>query len=837
MLALQRLSLVLFIGCVAVPVSAQCGTRWLPGQAIPGVYGDVESATAWDPDGSGPASERLVIGGDFYSVGALSARSLAVYDPVTDVWSNIGDVDGDVFHVSALSNGDLLVAGALRSIGGVAVTNIARWDGSAWSGVGAGVARAVNCVVELPNGDLVAGGFGGLERFDGTTWAPFGNANGAVTAVAATATGGLAVAGFFTRIGGLAAPRLAWWDGVAWSPMGSGLGLNGSNDGIVEDLIVLPSGVLVAGGKFLTSGGQRVRYLASWTGGAWSQFGGGLTPTMPSNSKIVCDLALTPTGDLLVAGYFRGAGGVQAQGVAIFGQGGWSGLGAGVAGVVTAVTAMASGDIVMGGTSRPFTGTAVTSPNGSDAVGLAAFDGSSWRALASGQGLSGQISAIAVDRAGEVFIGGSFGPVAGGTHSLARWSGAGWSPVVTPLATVRALLPLGNGGFVVGGTAPLQTERVGIWDGASWTPMGNGLRSNTGGHGVEVLHRRPNGDLVAGGSFSQPGWGVVRWDGAAWQNVGRGLRGTVHDFAELPSGELLAAGAFTHTGVGTPAPSLAVWDGTAWQAFPGGSPNLRCLAVEVLPGGDVIVGGAPGTSGIRRWDGTSWSSPGGGTDHGVSDLQVLPGGRLLAVGAFASAGSTAAERVAVWNGTQWAAVGTGVTGPGSVEVAALLPDGTVAVGGYFAYAGDMVSSTFARFASTCPASVTSIPSLCQGPAGGMDLRSIRAPWLGSTFAARTGGFASNSLGLAVTGLISQTTPLPQVHPAAGPNCDLLTSIDLVDLLIPVAGFADSRLSVPDDPAIAGLVMRHQILQIELGRGLALASLSVSNALELTLGSF
>jgi hypothetical protein len=57
-----------------------------------------------------------------------------------------------------------------------------------------------------------------------------------------------------------------------------------------------------------------------------------------------------------------------------------------------------------------------------------------------------------------------------------------------------------------------------------------------------------------------------------------------------------------------------------------------------------------------------WQPFGGGANGEVTVIENLSNGHLLVAGAFTDAGGTAASRVAVWNGTSFVALGTGVQG-------------------------------------------------------------------------------------------------------------------------------------------------------------------------------
>src|SRR5262245_15841937 len=74
---------------VGAPMApGQCGGDWLAGQGVPGLYGTVNSAMAWDPDGAGPEPTKLVIGGSMVTVGDVASPNVAVWDGVS--WSALG---------------------------------------------------------------------------------------------------------------------------------------------------------------------------------------------------------------------------------------------------------------------------------------------------------------------------------------------------------------------------------------------------------------------------------------------------------------------------------------------------------------------------------------------------------------------------------------------------------------------------------------------------------------------------------------------------------------------------------------------------------------------------
>jgi len=110
----------------------------------------------WDPDGPGPATSKLVVGGDFTAAGNATVRNIALYDPATGEWSRLGYevTGGPVRALAVMHNGDLIAGGEFNGN----VRYLTRWNGLAWTAVGAGVDAQVRALAVLPNGDLVAGG-------------------------------------------------------------------------------------------------------------------------------------------------------------------------------------------------------------------------------------------------------------------------------------------------------------------------------------------------------------------------------------------------------------------------------------------------------------------------------------------------------------------------------------------------------------------------------------------------------------------------------------------------------------------------------------------------------
>ncbi|RMH27320.1 MAG: hypothetical protein D6693_05580 [Planctomycetota bacterium] len=212
------------------------------------------TGAAWAPLGSGLNSSVLALtsanlgagpglyaAGQFTSAGGAPAVGVARWSGSS--WSALanGLVGGARVGLALAAHDDgrgpaLFVGGSFLGAGTTPSANIARWDGAAWSAVGAGLAGPVRAIA-VYDGRLIAGGdftavSGGgpasrLAVWDGSVWAEFaGGANGPVRTLLALpdpAGPGLLVAGGeFTQIGGVPAARVAIYDGSAWSALGPG---------------------------------------------------------------------------------------------------------------------------------------------------------------------------------------------------------------------------------------------------------------------------------------------------------------------------------------------------------------------------------------------------------------------------------------------------------------------------------------------------------------------------------------------------------------------------------------------------------------------------------------
>jgi len=289
------------------------------------------------------------------------------------------------------------------------------------------------------------------------------------------------------------------------------------------------------------------------------------------------------------------------------------------------------------------------------------------------------VFSLAAHTDGKLYVGGYFN-YAGEfpTQNIATWDGQGWIPIgangwVNELRSDPSGLYAGGDFSVIGG-AP--AARIGRWDGAAWQPLGAGVNGT-----VVAIHVYAPQDgppiVYAGGDFTQAGGQpanrVGRWDGATWSGLGAGCSGSVQSLviADDVSGSgpaLFATGFFQKAG-GIIVNRIAKWDiqSETWSPLGQGITQGfgRSLAVFndshdpnappalFLGGNFTDVDGKP-IVGVARWDGQTWSAVGEGPfppdefNTEVFSLRVLNDGHGDALYAFG------APFIKKWDGQSWA---------------------------------------------------------------------------------------------------------------------------------------------------------------------------------------
>jgi hypothetical protein len=174
----------------------------------------------------------------------------------------------------------------------------------------------------------------------------------------------------------------------------------------------------------------------------------------------------------------------------------------------------------------------------------------------------------------------------------------------------------------------------------------------------------------------------------------------------LFNNELIAAGQFTTAG-GTSANRVAKWNGTTWSPLGEGTDaRINALAVynnELIAGGQFLTAGGIICNYIAKWNGTTWSPLGSGVNAFISSLAVY-NNELIAAGSFTTAGGDSVKRIAKWNGTNWSSLGSGIAGgesPSVLSLAVYPPQtGDLIAAGGFLTAGGVTVNNIAKWNGT-----------------------------------------------------------------------------------------------------------------------------------------
>jgi len=606
-------------------------------------------------------------------------------------------VDSEVNAMAVDAGGALYIGGHFTMAGGTSANYVAKWNGSEWSALGAGLNGPVTALA-ISGSDLYAGGFftsaGGnsatnIAHWNGTSWTALGSGvNNQVVALAVSGND-VYVGGYFTMAGGKSANYVAKWNPTTgWSPLGSGVGVSGPNN-FVYALAVSGSDLYV-GGAFATAGGNAATNIAKWNASGWSALGSGIGGHFPFLEA----LAVSGT-DLYAGGYFTTAGGNAATNIAKWNGSTWSALGSGMGGGAEAGSAFVVALAVSG--TNVYVGGSFTNASGVGVKCVAKWNGNTWSAL--GAGVDGQCYALAMS-GGQLYAGGSFRSVGGiDANHLAKWNGSVWSPLKAGglNSVVHAVAMSSAGDLYVGGAftkaGNSNANYVAKWNGSDWSSLGAGLNGSVNAIVVSGT------DVYVGGDFSRAGGNIAtniaKWDGSVWSELGGGVNNVIYGLA-MSGSDLYAAGIFLKAG-GVNANRVAKWNGSSWSALGVGFANpARALAfsgTDLYVAGDFLTSGNTTVNRVAKWNGSTWSAVGAGFNSTCYALAVS-GTDLFVGGSFSVAGITNASNIAKWDGNAWSALESGVNG----TVRALAVSGSdLYVGGDFNLAGGGGASQIAKW--------------------------------------------------------------------------------------------------------------------------------------------
>ena len=432
-----------------------------------------------------PSTSSLYVGGNFLTAAApaggtatVTLNRAAKLNPATNTWSAFGN--------AATPGLNTFVRGITDYNGQVYVTG--------------------NFTDAGPNTTTPVNGARGVARFDPTSGLFTPLVKGAPNQPIDACTywnGNLVVGGEFSTIGGIAARRVAMFDGTNWTAFGNGLGNTTFGNSIDYDtvlsLAVYNNELYAGGGYGYTNGGPRC--FAKWNGSSWVDL----------NAQSIVYSLVVYNNKLIAGGLFSSINGTPANRVAQFDGSNWSQVGAGFTGSGSSVYVVAehNGDLYAGGGFS-------NQPDGLSYI--ARFDGTNWVSV--GPGLERD--------------------PAGGANTI--------NPGVWTISTYNGMLFAG-GRF--NRTKDLSVEGLNsaaLWDGNTWAPLGGGVTTAmANGQWSTVVHSTViRGTLVATGDFNSSAANGGRFNGVTyfdpalndWKTIGNNSIGTTY----------LSLGGFTGSG-------------------------------------------------------------------------------------------------------------------------------------------------------------------------------------------------------------------------------------------------------------------------------------------------
>lgn len=596
--------------------------------------------------------------------------------------------------------------------------------------VGMGVEGDVEAVLEF-NGDLIVAGRDNLSAgrvagaalvaWNGSQWRrlgdeAFGGAAGVFIYALAVFQGQLVAAGNFTQIGERPVLRIARWDGSQWLPLGNeesnGVGPTKPNAESVRSL-ALYGGELVVGGHFANADDVVVSNVARWDGVRWAALGSGI---VGSGFWPTVHVLESFNGELIVAGSFGVAGGVEVDGLARWNGSFWQDLrrddggpygGWAITDMTTFGQAVYMAPDAFSEHVIVWDGTELTNQNDISCQGFVSCTVEIDQLHVSGNELYGVGS----------FSRRSFIPDTFERASVARWTGSQWTHVRdgddNPLERWATAAGTYQGQLLVAGAfeavGDQRLDGLALFDGQTWRPL-----PNHRGHGISDGPVNAatvwNGELVIGGQFRWAGStlanGLARWNGFEWrafeglEDVGVGSGEVLALRAHGP--DLFVAGRFNQAG-GLVSPNIARFGPAGWSSIDTGYAQpgtIRSLGVWQ----DQIIAGLGDGDGdddveVAAFNGVSWASLGNGGSPAVFDGRInsfeVFGGDLYAAGSFYTVDGQSMRSIARYDGVTWQPLSTHQP-RGPVHDLKVF-DGTLWVGGRFWGVGELDIDHLARW--------------------------------------------------------------------------------------------------------------------------------------------
>ena len=181
---------------------------------------------------------------------------------------------------------------------------------------------------------------------------------------------------------------------------------------------------------------------------------------------------------------------------------------------------------------------------------------------------------------------------------------------------------------------------------------------------TSAIYALNENQVYIGGDFTKAGSNqytqkIAMWDGTRYTALGTGLSNTVHTIYALNENQVYIGGGFDNAGSNNNADNIAMWNKLSYIAL--GPSHLyltsKVEAIHALDEKHVYIGGDFENAGsnnnadsIAMWNGTSYTALGTGLNDAVYAIYALDENHVYIGGDFTTAGGITVNKIAMWNG-------------------------------------------------------------------------------------------------------------------------------------------------------------------------------------------
>lgn len=479
------------------PIAAaqECGQRWVSEGSVPGVDGQIfDLEQMLDGD--------IIVAGQVTMAGRTPVGNIVRFDRQTGTWDPMGiGTDGRVEAVARLHAGRLLVGGSFSYANAQPASGLAIYSDAGWTALSSPI-NHVSTVEVAPDGQVWISGWNTLLRQEGTwrgdltTWTRVSNtAYRALRFGSAGETYALIASTFSTP-----ESFVEQWDGTTWSPVGSIRKSTTNPDFFFQatSLTLSETGDLVVAGQDVLqatrAAGEPRSSSACWTGEEWV--------ALTVDSSFFTEFAVSNLWNNGIAIMVHSA---NTRRAVQYANGSLTTLPWQTNSGSILTLRDADGSLIVGGRGASLT-------NGSSSQ-LLRVSGTSVQPFFPGEPFDAPPVQLVRTPQNTVLARGGFTRVNGAPSSgYAMWDGSTWSPVPVNLSPFQNIF-LSASGLVIGrNNAPFAAA---VWNGQQEIPVTQGQPT------VFAETQLQDGSWLFGGTLQFPTalFGLYSWDGT--RMVGR----------------------------------------------------------------------------------------------------------------------------------------------------------------------------------------------------------------------------------------------------------------------------------------------------------------------------